>query len=187
MAYTEKTLLVPNFEQTRVPQQTMIDPKTGMAQGFGTPSLLPLLLSAGSDKPVKNRQVQVTTPYAQNDLIKARDAIGGATTDLASALRGRENWGYALGNILSGIQADSTPGGWLASLARGAGAGLTTMENIKQDTAKQLYDARMQDLAQRLAFDKAMGQTVTTDLNYLPQTNDNNFLLTMLLLGNGGL
>lgn len=102
-----------------------------------------------------------STPRALADLIKTRDTIGGATTDLASALRGRENWGYALGNILSGIQADSTPGGWLAGLARGAGAGLTTMENIRQDTAKQLYDARMQDLANRLAYDKAMGETQT--------------------------
>lgn len=102
-----------------------------------------------------------STPRALADLIKTRDTIGGATTDLASALRGRENWGYALGNILSGVQADSTPGGWLAGLARGAGAGLTTMENIKQDNAKQLYDARMQDLANRLAYDKAMGETQT--------------------------
>ena len=116
-------------------------------------------------RPQKSSQTTTTTststPRALADLIKTRDTIGGATTDLASALRGRENWGYALGNILSGIQADSTPGGWLAGLARGAGAGLTTMENIRQDTAKQLYDARMQDLAQRLAYDKAMGEMQT--------------------------
>ena len=113
-----------------------------------------------------------STPRALADLVKTRDTIGGATTDLASALRGRENWGYALGNILSNIQADSTPGGWLAGLARGAGSGLTTMENIKQDTAKQLYDARMQDLANRLAYDKAMGKTQTQtqrqEMGYTP-------------------
>ena len=133
-------------------------------------------LAAIAMRPQKTSATTTTTststPRALADLVKTRDTIGGATTDLASALRGRENWGYALGNILSGIQADSTPGGWLAGLARGAGAGLTTMENIKQDNAKQLYDARMQDLANRLAYDKAMGETQTQtqrqEMGYTP-------------------
>ena len=135
-----------------------------------------MALQAIAMRPQKTSATTTTTststPRALNDLIKTRDTIGGATTDLASALRGRENWGYALGNILSNIQADSTPGGWLAGLARGAGAGLTTMENLRQDTAKQLYDARMQDLAQRLAYDKAMGETQTQtqrqEIGYTP-------------------
>lgn len=190
MAYTEKTLLVPSFAQAQAqaPQQTPVDPETGMAQGYGSNwgPMLPFLL-AGSSRPVKNRQVQVTTPYARPDMIANRDRIGTATRELDDALKARETLGYTLANALAGIPQQQGYGSWLSDLARGFGSGATMRTNAQVDRAQKRYDAQMKDLAEILAYDKAMGGTVETDLGYqYPETDNNELLLTMLLTGNRG-
>lgn len=190
MAHTEKTLLVPSFAQAQ-PQQTNIDPETGMAEGYGASpssrwgSMLPFLLAGGSNRPVKNRQVQVTVPYARPDMIAARDTIGQATREYDEALKARETWPYMLASALSAVPQQQGYGTWLSDFARGLGAGGTLYTNAQLDRAGKKYTNKMKDLAQRLAYDKEMGGTVTTDWNYTPVESDNQLLLTMLLLGNG--
>ena len=188
MAYTEKTLLVPSFAQAQAPQQTPIDPETGMAQGYGSNwgSMLPFLL-AGSNRPVKNRQVQVTTPYARPDMIANRDRIGTATRELDDALKARETLGYTLANSLANVPQQQGYGSWLSDLVRGFGSGATMRTNAQVDRAQKKHDADMKDLAQILAYDKAMGGTVETDLGYMyPESNNNDLMLAMALFGNQG-
>lgn len=183
MAYTEKTLLVPSLAQAQAqaPQQTPIDPETGMAQGYGSNwgSMLPFLL-AGSNRPVKNRQVQITTPYARPDIIANRDRIGTATRELDDALKARETLGYTLANALAGVPQQEGYGSWLSDFARGFGSGATMRTNAQVDRAQKRYNAQMKDLAEILAYDKAI-------LGYqYPETDNNELLLTMLLMGNKG-
>lgn len=191
MAYTDKTLLVPQLAQAQ-PQQTNINPETGMAEGYGTSpssswaSMLPFLL-AGSNRPVKNRQVQVTVPYARPDMIAGRDTIGQATRAYDEALKARETLPYTLASALATVPQQQGYGTWLSDFARGLGTGGTMFTNAQLDRAGKKYANEMKDLAQRLAYDKEMGGTVTTDWNYTPVESDNNqLLLTMLLLGNQG-
>lgn len=192
MAYTEKTLLVPQFAQSQ-PQQTKIDPETGMAEGYGVSpsysgwgSMLPFLL-AGSNRPMKNRQVQVTVPYARPDMIAGRDTIGQASRTYDEALKARETLPYTLASALATVPQQQGYGTWLSDFARGLGTGGTMFTNAQLDRASKKYTNEMKDLAQRLAYDKEMGGTVTTDWNYMPVESDNNqLLLTMLLLGNKG-
>lgn len=188
MAYTEKTLLVPSFAQAQ-PQQTMIDPETGMAEGYGASpssrwgSMLPFLL-ASSGKDLKNRQVQVTVPYARPDMIAGRDTIGRATRAYDEALKARETLPYTLASALATVPQQQGYGTWLSDFARGLGTGGTMFTNAQLDRAGKKYANEMKDLAQRLAYDKEMGGTVTTDWNYIPGQSNNDLLLTMLMFGN---
>ena len=188
MAHTEKTLLVPSFAQAQ-PQQTMIDPETGMAEGYGASpssrwgSMLPFLL-ASSGKDLKNRQVQVTVPYARPDMIAGRDTIGRATRAYDEALKARETLPYTLASALATVPQQQGYGTWLSDFARGLGTGGTMFTNAQLDRAGKKYANEMKDLAQRLAYDKEMGGTVTTDWNYIPGQSNNDLLLTMLMFGN---
>ena len=187
MAYVNKTFVVPEFAQAQVPQQTPIDPETGMAQGSGLGSLLPFLLASGSNRPVKNRQVQVTVPYARPDMIAARNTIGRATREYDEALKARETLPYTLAGALSAVPQQEGYGTWISDFARGLGRGGTLLTNAQVDRAGKKYENEMNDLAQRLAYDREMGGTVTTDWNYIPgESSNNELLLTMLLLGNKG-
>ena len=189
MARTEKTLLVPSFAQAQ-PQQTKIDPETGMAEGYGVSpssrwgSMLPFLLAGGGNNSLKNRQVQVTVPYARPDMIAARDTIGRATRNYDEALKARETLPYTLAGALSAVPQQEGYGTWISDFARGLGRGGTLLTNAKVDRAGKKYENEMNDLVQRLAYDKEMGGTVTTDWNYIPgEPRTNELLLTMLMFG----
>lgn len=102
-----------------------------------------------------------STPFALEDLIAARDSLGTATRNLDEALKAREGLGYTLASALSAIPEQQGYGSWLSALGRSFGAGLGARTNAQIDRAQKVYDAQMKDLANRLAFDKAMGETTT--------------------------
>ena len=102
-----------------------------------------------------------STPFALEDLIAARDSLGSATKNLDEALKAREGLGYTLASALSAIPEQQGYGSWLSALGRSFGAGLGARTNAAVDRAQKVYDAEMKDLANRLAFDKAMGETTT--------------------------
>ena len=102
-----------------------------------------------------------STPFALEDLIAARDSLGTATRNLDEALKAREGLGYTLASALSAIPEQQGYGSWLSNLGRSFGAGLGARTNAQIDRAQKVYDAEMKDLANRLAFDKAMGETTT--------------------------
>ena len=102
-----------------------------------------------------------STPFALEDLIAARDSLGTATRNLDEALKAREGLGYTLASALSAIPEQQGYGSWLSNLGRTFGAGLGARTNAQIDRAQKVYDAQMKDLANRLAFDKAMGETTT--------------------------
>ena len=102
-----------------------------------------------------------STPFALEDLIAARDSLGTATKNLDEALKAREDLGYTLASALSAIPEQQGYGSWLSNLGRSFGAGLGARTNAQIDRAQKVYDAQMKDLANRLAFDKAMGETTT--------------------------
>lgn len=113
-----------------------------------------------------------STPYALEDLIAARDSLGTATRNLDEALKQREGLGYTLASALSAIPQQEGYGSWLSALGRSFGAGLGARTNAAVDRAQKVYDAQMKDLANRLAFDKAMGETTTQnqaqEIGYTP-------------------
>lgn len=102
-----------------------------------------------------------STPFALEDLIAARDSLGTATRNLDEALKAREGLGYTLASALSAIPEQQGYGSWLSNLGRSFGAGLGARTNAQIDRAQKVYDAQMKDLATRLAYDKAMGETTT--------------------------
>ena len=102
-----------------------------------------------------------STPFALEDLIAARDSLGTATRNLDEALKQREGLGYTLASALSAVPEQQGYGSWLSALGRSFGAGLGARTNAQIDRAQKVYDAQMKDLANRLAFDKAMGETKT--------------------------
>lgn len=110
---------------------------------------------------VLTNTASTSTPYALEDLIAARDSLGSATRNLDEALKQRENFGYTLASALASVPQQEGYGSWLSGLGRSFGAGLGALTNAKIDRAQQIYDAQMKDLANRLAFDKAMGETTT--------------------------
>ena len=123
---------------------------------------------------VLTNTTSTSTPYALEDLIAARDSLGTATRNLDEALKQRENFGYTLASALASVPQQEGYGSWLSSLGRSFGAGLGARTNAAVDRAQQIYDAQMKDLANRLAFDKAMGETTTQSqeqkIGYLPGT-----------------
>lgn len=100
-----------------------------------------------------------STPYALNDMIANRNRIGRATTELNDALKAREDLGYTLASALSGIPQQQGAGSWLSDFARAFGGGMAAPTNARVDRAQKKYEAEMKDLANILAFDKAMGET----------------------------
>lgn len=104
-----------------------------------------------------------STPRALADMIANRDRIGTATRELDDALKARETLGYTLANALANVPQQQGYGSWLSDLARGFGSGATMRTNAQVDRAQKAYDAQMKDLAEILAYDKAMGETQTQE------------------------
>lgn len=100
-----------------------------------------------------------TTPYARQNMIENRDRIGLARQELDNALKGRETIGYSLANALASAPQQQGYGSWLTDFARGLGAGATGRTNARIDRMQKAYENEMKDLAEILAFDKAMGDT----------------------------
>lgn len=102
-----------------------------------------------------------STPYALEDLVATRKRIGESTRALDDALKARETFGYTLANALASAPQQQGAGSWLTDFARGFGGGMSARTNAAIDRAQKKYEAEMKDLADILAFDKAMGETQT--------------------------
>lgn len=122
-------------------------------------------LQALAMRPQKSWQTTSTTsdsvPYALVDMIRSRDTIGDATARLNAALKPREKYLYSLGSALADLPQQQGPGSWLSAFGRGFGLGATARTNAAVDRAQKVYEAEMADLAERLAYDKAMGERQT--------------------------
>ena len=117
-------------------------------------------------RPQKSYAKTVSTPYALQDLIAARDKIGLSTKALNDALKAREDAGYTIANALMAMPEQQGYGSWLGNAARVFGAGLAAPTNAQVDRAQKIHEAEMADLANRLAFDKAMGDTKVETIGY---------------------
>lgn len=135
--------------------QAMIEPLT---QG----------VNAIATRPQKTYQSVTSTPYALADLEEARNQIGLSTKELNDVLKGREQLGYSLANTLANMPQQQGYGSWLTDFARGFGMGASAPANARMARQQQIYDAQMKDLANRLAFDKAMGETQVSRMGYTP-------------------
>lgn len=137
----------------------MADNNYTLAELFGS------VAQAIATRPQKSLQTTTsttnTTPYALADMISARDTLGNATSKLNEALKPRETYLYSLGSALSALPQQQGPGSWLSAFGRGFGLGSTAKTNAAVDRAQKVYEAQMADLAQRLAYDKAMGEKQT--------------------------
>lgn len=103
-----------------------------------------------------------TTPYALDNMIANRDRIGQATQELDDILKARESFKYRFGQGLANVTPQNESGaGWLSGFLRGVGGGLTGYVDNRAARAQQKYENEMKDLAEILAFDKAMGDTQT--------------------------
>lgn len=116
-------------------------------------------INAMATRPQKTMEI----PWARPDMVATRSRIGESTRVLDEALKGRENFGYALADALSGITSDSTPGGWLAGAASGFGKGFNALKNLQIDRAKTINERNTKDLADILAYDTAMGKIYDYD------------------------
>jgi hypothetical protein len=116
-------------------------------------------INAMATRPQKTMEI----PWARPDMVATRSRIGESTRLLDEALKGRENFGYALADALSGITSDSTPGGWLAGAASGFGKGFNALKNLQIDRAKTINERNIKDLADILAYDSAMGKIYDYD------------------------
>lgn len=116
-------------------------------------------------RPQKSLQQTYTTsntePYALQDMIARRDSIGQATRELNDALKARETAGYSIANALMAMPELQGYGSWLGNAGRVFGAGLASPVNAAVDRAQKKYEAEMKDLAEILAYDKAMGEKQT--------------------------
>jgi hypothetical protein len=135
--------------------QAMIEPLT---QG----------VNAIATRPQKTFQSVTSTPYALADLEEARNQIGLSTKELNDVLKGREQLGYSLANTLANMPQQQGYGSWLTDFARGFGMGASAPANARMARAQQIYEAQMKDLANRLAFDKAMGEKQVSIMGYTP-------------------
>lgn len=103
-----------------------------------------------------------TTPYALDNMIANRDRIGQATQELDDILKARESFKYRFGQGLANVTPqDASGAGWLSGFLRGVGGGLTGYVDNRAARAQQKYENEMKDLAEILAFDKAMGDVQT--------------------------
>lgn len=112
-----------------------------------------------------------TTPRALENMIANRDRIGQATQALDDILKARESFKYRFGQGLANVTPqDASGAGWLSGFLRGVGGGLTGYVDNRAARAQQKYENEMKDLAEILAFDKAMGdiQTQNQVIGYTP-------------------
>lgn len=179
MSTVKSTFVIPDFG----PNQTMIDPNTGMAQGYASSPLAGLLASA-SDKPLKERQVATTRPTAYDDILKTRNSILGFSKELDDAMKIKESTGYSLANALANIPQQQGYGSWLSDFARAFGGGMTNAANNYVDRAKAKFTNDLNLAKAGLDFDKALGNTVTTDYEYSAPGTGAQSLMASLLLGN---
>ena len=127
----------------------------------GLTGLLAGAIEAQATRPQKTSVITNTTtrPYALQNMIANRDRIGQATSELNNALKAREGLGYTLASALAGIPQQQGAGSWLSDFARAFGGGMAAPTNAMVDRAQKKYEAEMKDLAEILAYDKAMGET----------------------------
>lgn len=122
-------------------------------------------LQAIAMRPQKTSAITTTTststPRALDNLIANRDRIGLATQELDDALKAREGLAYTLYNSLANVPQQQGAGSWLSDFARAFGGGMVAPTNAKMARAQQKYENQMKDLAEILAYDKAMGETQT--------------------------
>ena len=127
--------------------------------------LLSGAIEAQAMRPQKTSTVTTSsstnTPYALADLLATRAKIGAASQGVADALRAQENPWYATLKALGQVQGSNEPGKWLESGLRGFSTGGTMLNDIKTANAQKMYENELKDLANILAFDKAMGDTTT--------------------------
>ena len=138
----------------------------------GLTGLLAGAIEAQATRPQKTSVITNTTtrPYALQNIIANRDRIGQATSELNDALKAREGLGYTLASALAGIPQQQGTGSWLSDFARAFGGGMAAPTNAMVDRAQKKYEAEMKDLANILAYDKAMGdnQYQTQTIGYEP-------------------
>lgn len=125
----------------------------------GLTGLLAGAIEAQATRPQKTSVITnaTTSPYALQNMIANRDRIGQATSELNDALKAREGLGYTLASALAGIPQQQGAGSWLSDFARAFGGGMAAPTNAMVDRAQKKYEAEMKDLANILAYDKAMG------------------------------
>lgn len=125
----------------------------------GLTGLLAGSIEAQATRPQKTSVITnaTTSPYALQNMIANRDRIGQATSELNDALKAREGLGYTLASALAGIPQQQGAGSWLSDFARAFGGGMAAPTNAMVDRAQKKYEAEMKDLAEILAYDKAMG------------------------------
>lgn len=143
-----------------------------MANGFDSVTLEAILapqtqaLQALAMRPQKTSATTTTTtrttPYALDNMIANRDRIGQTTQELDDILKARESFKYRFGQGLANVTPQNESGaGWLSGFLRGVGGGLTGYVDNRAARAQQKYENEMKDLAEILAFDKAMGDVQT--------------------------
>ena len=177
MSTVRKSLMIPDLGLP----QTMVDPETGMAQGYGTSPLAGLLASA-NDKPLKEKQVATTKPTAYEDILKTRNSILGLSKELDDAMKIKETTGYSLANALANIPEQQGYGSWLSNFARSLGGAMSNVANNSVDRAKTKFTNDLNLAKAGLDFDKALGNTVTTDYEYSAPGNGAQSLMASLLL-----
>jgi len=130
-------------------------------------------LQALAMRPQKTSSITTTTttPRALENMIANRDRIGQSTQELDNILKARESFKYRFGQGLANVTPqDESGAGWLSGFLRGVGGGLTGYVDNRAARAQQKYENEMKDLAEILAFDKAMGdiQTQNQIMGYTP-------------------
>lgn len=149
-----------------MPEMTMENLQAMLANRDGA---LADAITAYATRPQKTSAVtnatSTSTPYALADMLATRGKIGAATRELDDALKVRESTAYSLANALASIPQQQGYGSWLSDFARSFGGGMSTPFNARVDRAQKKYESEMKDLADILAFDKAMGETATQTQN----------------------
>ena len=131
-------------------------------------------LQALAMRPQKTSAVTTTTssstPRALQNMIENRDRIRTASRELDDALKARETLPYTLANALSNVPQQQGYGSWLSDFARGLGTGGKMLTDAQMARAQMKRQNEMEDLAEILAYDKAMGdigtQTQRQEIGY---------------------
>jgi hypothetical protein len=131
-------------------------------------------LQALAMRPQKTSAVTTTTssstPRALQNMIENRDKIRTASRELDDALKARETLGYTLASALSNVPQQHGYGSWLSDFARSLGASGKMLTDAKMSREQLKRQNEMEDLAEILAYDKAMGdigtQTQRQEIGY---------------------
>lgn len=131
-------------------------------------------LQALAMRPQKTSAVTTTTssstPRALQNMIENRDKIRTASRELDDALKARETLGYTLASALSNVPQQQGYGSWLSDFARSLGASGKMLTDAKMSREQLKRQNEMEDLAEILAYDKAMGdigtQTQRQEIGY---------------------